>query len=63
MMIENLIFIRDKMPSLLAVAGDDGAGHGKFQSEIRFDGSVDNCVETEDLLDAVHRRPVKDLHV
>jgi hypothetical protein len=26
MMIEDLIFIRDKMPSFLAVAGDDGTG-------------------------------------
>jgi hypothetical protein len=52
-MIEDLIFIRDKMPSLLAVAGDESASHGKFQSEIRFDGSVDNRIKAEDLLDAV----------
>ena len=52
-MIDNLIFIRDKMPSFLAVTGDRGAGHGKFYPEIEFDGSVDNRVKAEDFLDAV----------
>ena len=52
-MMQDMIFVRDKVPSLLAVAGDDSAGHGKFQSEIKFDGSVYNRIESEDLLDSV----------
>jgi hypothetical protein len=52
-MIEDLIFIRDKVPPLLAVAGDCSTGHGKFQSEIKFDGSVYNRIESEDFLDSV----------
>jgi len=53
MLIEDLIFIRDKEPSLLTVAGDGGAGHGQFYPEIQFDGSIDNRVKAENLLDAV----------
>ena len=45
------MFVGDKVPSLLAVAGDDGAGHGQFYPEIRFDGSIDNRVKAEDLLE------------
>lgn len=53
MMMQDLIFIGDEVPFLLAVAGDGGAGHGEFQSEIRFDCGVDDRVEAEDLLGAV----------
>jgi hypothetical protein len=52
-MMQNLVFVGDKMPSLLAVSGDDGAGHREFYPEIRFDGRVDNCVKAENLLDTV----------
>ena len=52
-MMQDLIFVGDKMPSLFAVAGDGGAGHGQFYPEIQFDGSVDNRVKAENLFDAV----------
>lgn len=52
-MIEDLIFIDNEVPPLFSVSGDRGAGHGKFYSEIEFDGGVDNCIKAEDLLDAV----------
>ncbi|MDO8722685.1 MAG: hypothetical protein Q7J31_10750 [Syntrophales bacterium] len=52
-MMQDLIFIGDKMPSLLAVAGDDGAGYGQFYPKIEFDGGIDNRVKAEYLLDAV----------
>jgi len=51
--MQDLIFVGDKVPSLLAVAGDDGAGHRQFYPEIQFDGSVDDRVKAEDILDVV----------
>ena len=50
-MMQDLILVGDKMPSLFAVAGDSGAGHGQFYPEIQFDGGIDNRVKAEDLLD------------
>lgn len=52
-MMEDLIFIRDKVSSLFAVAGYGGASHGDFQSEIRLNGRVNDGVEAEDFLGAV----------
>jgi len=52
-MLHDLDFISDKVSSLLAVAGDGGAGHGQLYPEIQLDGGVDNGIEAEDLLDAV----------
>src|SRR3989339_1995641 len=52
-MMQDLILVGNKMPSLFAVAGDSGAGHGQFYPEIQFDGGIDNRVKAEDLLDAV----------
>src|SRR5659263_120961 len=53
MMIDDLIFVRNKVPSLLAVSGNDGTCHGQFYPEIEFDGGIYNRVKSEDLLDAV----------
>ena len=50
MMMQNLIFVGDKVPSLFAVTGDGGTGHRQFYPELQFDGSVDNCIKSEDLL-------------
>ena len=52
-MVQDLDFIRDKVTSFFAVAGDCGAGHGQLYSQIQFDGGVDNGIESEDLLFAV----------
>ena len=46
-MMQDLIFVGDKVPSLLAVAGDNGAGHGQFYPEIQFDGGIDNRVKAK----------------
>lgn len=40
-MVQDLDFVRDKMPSFFAVTGDGGAGYGKLYSQIQFDGGVD----------------------
>ncbi len=41
-MMQDLIFVGDKVPSLFAVAGYGGAGHRQFCPEIQFDCDVDN---------------------
>jgi len=52
-MVHDLDFVGNKVPAFFAVAGDSGASHGKFYSQIQFDGGVDNGIESEDLLFAV----------
>jgi len=52
-MVQDLVFVRDKVSAFFAVAGDGGAGHGEFYSQVQFDGGVDNGIESEDLLDTV----------
>jgi len=52
-MTQDLDFVADKVPSLLTVTGDDGAGHGQLYSEVQLDGGVDHGIESEDLLDSV----------
>ena len=52
-MAHDLGFVADKVPSLLAVTGDDGAGHGQLYSEAQFDGGIDHGIESEDFLDSV----------
>ena len=49
-MLENLLFVGDKVPSLFGVTGDGGAGHRQFYSEIEFDCGINDGVKAEDLL-------------
>jgi hypothetical protein len=41
------------MSALLSVAGDSGAGHRQFKSQIQLDGGIDHGIEPEDLLLAI----------
>ena len=40
-MVHDLDFVGNRVPAFFAVAGDSGASHGKFYSQIQFDGGVD----------------------
>jgi hypothetical protein len=53
MVCEDLFSVEDKIPALLGVACNGVTCHREFQSEIEFDGCVDNGIEAEDFLLAV----------
>jgi len=46
----NLRSVGDKMSALLGIACDGSAGYGQFQSQIEFDGGINDGVKAEDLL-------------
>lgn len=39
-MMQDLIFVGDKVPPLFAIAGDGGAGYGQFYPESKFEGCI-----------------------
>ena len=49
-MLQDLLSVGDKVPSLLSITGNGGTGHRQLQPKLQLDRGIDNGVKAKDLL-------------
>lgn len=49
-MLQDLVSVGDKVPSLLSITGNRGTGYWQLQSKFQLNGGIDNGVKAKDFL-------------